>query len=368
MKFITVIILLIIINKNYTQNLVLNPSFEEYIECPTSISQLSKCKHWSIPTIATTDYFHSCSNIFSSTQPINAIGVQKARTGDGYIGIIAYQKKTAYRELAQCRLASPLKANRYYKVSYYVSAAEASKYFTHSFGVYFSKDSISQPSFHFRIKDKRFLIKGMNKEIITNKDEWILISGIYKAKGGENYIIIGNVNTHLSQGKIETNRENKIYLKEKVSYYYIDDVSVILADNKRDTTFDKEAIISNNEIEIGKSLVISNTNNLFHNNSSDFLDIKTIVKNMKHDENFVAGVGVLNYFSNFMKQNPSTHIEVRVYKNSEDEPNELTKERTLQIIKYLKKRKVNKKQMIPVNEVLYNKNKTGLVEVRITKK
>jgi outer membrane protein OmpA-like peptidoglycan-associated protein len=354
----------------YSQNLVMNPSFEEFNDCPTSISQLQNCKYWSTPNAATTDFFHSCSNTFSSTQPINAIGVQKARTGNGYIGIITYQKNMAYTELAQCKLKEPLEANKYYKVSYYVSAAEATKYFSHAFGAYFSKDSVSQDFYHFQIENKRYLIKDMNTQIINSTDKWVLISGIYKAKGGEEYLTIGNVYGYIWKGSLEKNKERKSYIREKVSYYYIDDVSVTQAKSKRDRNFDSEVVTSENEIEVGKEFIIANTENLFHKNSSEMLNLMAIIKQAQQDTGFVPEVAFLEYFANFMRQNPSVEIEVRVYSDSENNNQELATNRASQVVKYLKKKKVKKKRMTAVGVLLNeeNMNEAGMVEIKIIKK
>ena len=199
MKLLLIIIIVNVSNIT-SQNLVLNPSFEEFESCPNSISQLTNCSSISTPNSATTDYYNSCSNNYSSSTPINAAGLQTPRTGNAYIGILTYQKNTHYTELVQCKLKEPLKANRYYKVSYYVSLSEISKFYHKSLGAYFSKDSLTSKHFDFRVQNKKYLIKEMNTELLSNTDTWVLISSLYKAKGSEKFLILGNVYGPLWKG------------------------------------------------------------------------------------------------------------------------------------------------------------------------
>ena len=44
-----------------TQNLVKNPSFEDYLECPNALGTFGlHLKNWSTPTQGSTDYFNTC--------------------------------------------------------------------------------------------------------------------------------------------------------------------------------------------------------------------------------------------------------------------------------------------------------------------
>ena len=79
------------------QNLVLNPSFENYSACPIGPSEFSNCVNWSMPflnlvsdTCSTSDLYNSCSpfGCLGVGVPCNVMGNEPAHTGNGYAGII----------------------------------------------------------------------------------------------------------------------------------------------------------------------------------------------------------------------------------------------------------------------------------------
>lgn len=62
----------------WSQNLVPNPGFEEYIKCPGSymLNQNEFAIHgWQSPTSGTPDHFHSCSS-GEADVPVNWAGIQ----------------------------------------------------------------------------------------------------------------------------------------------------------------------------------------------------------------------------------------------------------------------------------------------------
>src|SRR5690606_12401394 len=110
------------------QNLVPNPSFELYNSCPTGISGLEfspgyvtfpTVQSWVNPLSAgSADYFNTCASQGSSVSiPSNAFGHQTARTGNAYLGIIAWEGRApsgtlsnVFAEYVQCKLSQPMVA------------------------------------------------------------------------------------------------------------------------------------------------------------------------------------------------------------------------------------------------------------------
>mgnify|MGYP006169310411 CR=1 FL=1 len=95
----TIILLFTIVSLKAQQNLVPNPSFEEYWECPTAPDngdgQLEKCKYWYKPNYATSDYMNNCASINSGVStPSNFIGNQTAFEGNAYISLYFYSQST----------------------------------------------------------------------------------------------------------------------------------------------------------------------------------------------------------------------------------------------------------------------------------
>lgn len=223
---------------NAQANLVLNPSFEEFKICPFDITPSYEISdyiyNWSVPSFSSTDYYNTCSSGNASV-PNNYFGHQEAKEGNAYIGIYVWVvAPDDGREYIMGELSETLKKNNIYCVSFYVSLADG-RYTNWGYtsvnvaieniGLYFSADSLS----YAMAKNLPFTphIKNTNG-IITDTENWVEISGTYKANGGEKWIIIGNFNPDSTT--------NKLWLKPNetsmsAAYYYIDDVSVVLCDN-----------------------------------------------------------------------------------------------------------------------------------------
>lgn len=359
---------------SFAQNLVFNSGFEEYEKCPDEISDLYRCKGWETPNHATTDYYNSCSNHFTSAVPFNFAGKQKPKEGKGYIGIVVDQKNIGYTELAQGKLIKPLKKGKYYKVSYYVSPGEISRYFTNELGVLFSRDSIFQDWYSFNVsgKYKKYLVKNMKMDMPDNLDKWYLVSGIYKARGGEKYLIIGNNRGSMFYSPIKKNKILKSRIRQRICYCYVDDVQVVEAKRKKDNEFSKEVYSSSSEIVTGTKFSLTFTNRVFQKNTSQLINYRYYSEQMRQDSGFIPHVAYLDYLSNTLRQNKSLVIQINVYPESskiEKEEENLTLNRASKIVSYLRKKGGKKQQLrmkiIDSNTKSGHKNKEGLIEIEI---
>ncbi len=211
------------------QNLVSNPSFENYSTCPTAISQLNLATPWVSPGIATPDYFNSCyvnvGGNLSVDVPINFSGNEFPHTGDGYVGFFPYINPSGfpgsdYREYIQAPLLTPMVAGTTYNISLYVSLSDSSVDIISGTGILFSNTAVSPigPS-NFSLQD--FDPQIVNFDSAISVTGWTLITQCYTAIGDENYITIGNFEV-----------QPPIYalgnpLVDNYCYYYVDDVSII---------------------------------------------------------------------------------------------------------------------------------------------
>lgn len=129
------------------QNLIPNPGFEEYTDCPSDISYTYKyklVKDWESPTKGTFDYFNSCSK-FNVGVPINIMGNTFANEGHGYVGLVLLEKPNYedfgkkkpynYREYIQCKLKSPLLKDSLYAVGIKYAVAEFSTFQVNRIGI-----------------------------------------------------------------------------------------------------------------------------------------------------------------------------------------------------------------------------------------
>lgn len=222
---------------DFSNNLVPNHSFEKFRRCPPHCTIVPKSyfvDSWTMPTIGTPDYFNACA--YDAGVPSNWAGYMRAKTGNGYVGIISGKYKSAYpnvqvREYIQTKLKKPMEKHKKYYISYSVALAQNSRYAINGIELGLNHEKTDIRTFNGPIEARQRIPSG-ETHIISNKQSWKEISEVYQAKGGEEYIILGNFNPDsltpwilLSDG-----------LSLEYAYYLIDDVYVIpLKDNKEVT-------------------------------------------------------------------------------------------------------------------------------------
>lgn len=213
-------------------NLVVNGDFEEYNFCPNGLSeiQINACVGWKSPLASTPDYFHLCNNDIWGIVgiPSNFVGNQYAKSGDAYSGFVgwnySYQLNNIpeiWMEYLEGTLIEELKQNEIYTVEFYYSVADSSFYFVKNVGISFS--TISQ--YYNAYSGNFFYPDIINKSgFFIDTSNWNLFKGLYLAKGGEKYFIIGNFENNVNSP--DTIHTGIISSLPKQGYIYIDDVSV----------------------------------------------------------------------------------------------------------------------------------------------
>lgn len=207
------------------QNLVKNPSFEEYTNCPSDFGSLMKdVPGWYQPSFGTSDYFNSCSKKMNTDT--NFIGGQTPYEGGGYAGLYMYAQKD-YREYLTVALEEKLIKGKKYVFSFQVSLADKSSYSVNEFGIMFSRNTMdfktnrNIPADLMRRSGFRNYVVARDHRYYSNADEWVEVTGIYIADGSEKFMSIGN---------FKGNKDTKIKLLNnqfrKSSYYYVDAVSL----------------------------------------------------------------------------------------------------------------------------------------------
>ncbi|HEY5118534.1 MAG TPA: hypothetical protein VII90_03695 [Anaerolineales bacterium] len=206
-------------------NLVSNGSFESYVSCPTSFSQIYQAAPWNAPTTGTSDYLNACAPVVfpSVNVPQNEQGYQTALTGMGYAGIIPFSAAADYREYVQAPLTSALVANASYLVKFYVSLADSSILAIDRLGAYLSVGPVG-PVGNYAPLAVTPQVESPANVRLTNSTGWTLVSGVVVASGGEDHIVIGSFHDDASTSTVPGPG-----LWPGGAYYYIDDVSVELA-------------------------------------------------------------------------------------------------------------------------------------------
>jgi hypothetical protein len=205
-------------------NLVPNPSFETYSGCPTSFSQLYQAAPWDAPTTGTSDYLNTCVSGWPGFPvpaiPQNPVGIQTPRTGDGMGGFIV-RNVNDYHEYLQAPLASPLVNGQSYLVKFYVNLGDTSFVAIDRIGAYLSVGAIGPLAMNTTLLLTP-QVESPAFGYLNDTVNWMLISGLYTASGGEDHIVIGSFRDDATTNTQPTG------FSWPVSYYYIDDVSVEL--------------------------------------------------------------------------------------------------------------------------------------------
>ncbi len=216
------------------QNLVPNGSFEEYTQCPEYFDGVNPISSWLInwysPNTGSPDYYNACSEIealnFGADVPANAVGFQNAHSGLAYSGLFtngdcaSQSNKNLYREYLQVELSESLIFDSIYRISFFVSRADSSSCNCNALGILFSESSI--------ITGENTIlnqIPQLNNELdlMNSNQNWIEIFFTYIANGNEAFLTIGNFHDNLNSN-CSSSGTNSL----GGSYYYIDDVTVIL--------------------------------------------------------------------------------------------------------------------------------------------
>ena len=227
------------------QNLVLNPSFENYQDCPASLGEFhGNVSHWTCSNYGSTDYYNNCSKEMGYT---NYVGQQNPRTGTAYAGIYTFGLRS-YREYIQTKLSSKLIKDTEYLITFYVSLSDFSSHSINRFGTLFTSEMLDNKSakfIHFKYLERDHILYSY----VTSKDDnfynntqlWTQISIKYIAKGFEKFISIGNYDTNreIELHEVSTDAERQF------SYYYIDDISVVPYHLITTKQHDKETFIEN---------------------------------------------------------------------------------------------------------------------------
>jgi len=215
-----------------SQNLVPNPSFEEYEVCPYTIGFQpgDRPTHWR-SWLNSPDYFHACAGSLQDIDtlvgvPQNGWGNQYAWDGDAYVGAYCHYLTDEYREYIGAPLSEPLEIGETYGVSFRVSLATGGSYFPamgacNNIGVLFTMTSntwtdINGPPFPFRDYAHMYSL-----DIITDSTGWTLVSGLFTADSAYQHLVLGNFFNNALTDTLGIQPWNG-----EVAYYFIDDVCV----------------------------------------------------------------------------------------------------------------------------------------------
>lgn len=215
------------------QNLIQNPSFESQRCCPDGYSQFHCTTNWRQPTKGTSDYYSGCENRFYSPEakvPDNFFGSQEAYEGIAYAGIYTFYNDS-YREYIEIKLDEPLVKNQRYGFSIQVSLADKAGVAIQSLGVAFSDTLVIQRDLFFTLYLPHEKLENKTKTHLINKENWTELYLDYVAKGGEQFVIIGNFLDNSQTDTITANTATTTDFDKFTAYYYLDNVCLAKWEN-----------------------------------------------------------------------------------------------------------------------------------------
>lgn len=306
-----------IIIQTQQENLIPNPSFEQYSGVPLGWfyngSQFSRLiKYWYSPTQASPDAFGP-DIVVPSHWRKKGFGVQRPHDGSTMVGITMYgcaDGKPHCKEYVQAPLQESMVIGQKYKVSFWVASLQDAVYID-KVGALFSKEPIKLE------KDGLIEMKPQfryDRIMQFPKGHWRKMEGEIVADSNYNFITIGNFSPD------SDNDVNDKDAKYKFAYYYIDKVTLtksppIIQEN------DKESSLVEHPIEVGHTIQLKNI--YFDLDKSNLLP-----------RSFVE----LNKLRKLLLQYPTMTIEVHGHTDIQGESSynlELSRQRAQAVTHYL---------------------------------
>lgn len=248
-RFKIFILLCSVILSHYAeaQNMVPNPGFEAYENCPTSNAQIygpyisvrsHTVESWQSPTQGSPDYFNTCAVNTNVHIPNSFVGKHPAHSGNAFGGLVAFfhlPNNSMYYEYLQCRLTEPMIAGKKYEIACYVMVFYDSS-ITPSSGT--GRYAVKELNASFSTNTNRLTanitgpltapvtpLQKTDKSFLNDTGRWVKVSGIYTAAGGEEWLTLGMFSSNPESERLQP-LEPTAPLLSHMSYYIFDDIYV----------------------------------------------------------------------------------------------------------------------------------------------
>jgi PKD repeat protein len=211
-------------------NLVINGDFEQINGTLVTQDNIDLACGWG-RIRGTPDLFNTAST-GNTGVPCNIMGDQTSNNnqGNGYAGI-GFIDNTG--EVMGTRLAAPLIAGQTYILRYDVSLAESNSSFSKTVQAYLSPVAVANGTAPIPITNPLSFFSPVSTSTVSNG--WESISFTFIATGGEEFLYLGGLQNVLTASNTFTlsvncnhsNNNQGVFLPLRLSYYYIDNVSIV---------------------------------------------------------------------------------------------------------------------------------------------
>lgn len=209
------------------QNLVPNGSFNYSQPCQPGTVSPPSFTPW-FATYSTPDEYHPCYST-SMAVPTSFGGGENPVDGEGYIGLYTYSHLGLKREFISVELLTTLSQGVKYRVDFYVSLMDSARYACRNIGALFTSNSPESNVSDLLNSQHQIMYEDL--DYITEKQGWERIGGEFVAEGNERFLTIGNYDDDSQIDTLLLEHGGVLPISNpdfwKVSYYYVDAVSVI---------------------------------------------------------------------------------------------------------------------------------------------
>jgi hypothetical protein len=198
------------------QNLVPNGDFEDTTNC-SSFGWYLLSLPWYSPNMATPDYYYGLTPTCGFSAFAKSFRLSIAAFRKCLRRWLSLWRHT--REYIQCQLSSPLLAGKQYYVGAFFNRANQFDQATDDLGLHLSTIAITDSSSnHLAVIPQ---IENIQGNLLYDSLNWIEVSGIYTALGGEAYLTVGNFKDSANTTLVDVD-----ITPFHSAYIYIDDVFI----------------------------------------------------------------------------------------------------------------------------------------------
>ncbi len=292
---ICVIIVLILLGhsySSYSQNLVPNGSFEQ------KKGRRTTARPWRF--VNTVDYFVENGRVPPETEDWNP---PKAKNGIAYVGLRIYPD---YREFIQIKLTQKLVEAQKYYFEMWISWSTHSNNFAKKFGASLYRKKPSYTSdYYITTNPPQIELTDFKGIVQSDSSQWMKISGVYRAKGAERYLTIGNFSNSSFKDRLKRKNWYSLNFWHHEAYYYVDAVSLV---RLQEYSAEKDSILAVTAPVPPESY--ANENYVYSLETDSSLVMKNIQFASGEDKLLPRSYKDLELIMEYLNENPTKNIQV----------------------------------------------------------
>ena len=291
-KLLFTIVLTLLITQCYTQNLVPNGNFGY------KKGRRNSTRPWRF--VNTVDFFVENKKRSLETEKWN---VPKAKDGTAYVGLRIYPD---YREFIQVKLIERLEEGQKYYFEMWISWSDHSNYYAKRFGASLYRKKPSYTSDHFIYTNPpQIEIKEPKGILQPDSVQWMRVQGVYRAKGGERYLSIGNFSTTNFKDRLKRVKWYSLNFWHHEAYYFVDKISLVRIE---DYSIDNDSILSENVLDT--TIFEENDNYIYNLDADSSMVMKNIQFASGEDRLLPRSYKELELILEYLNENPSKKIQI----------------------------------------------------------